>query len=186
MTAISPGSGPEPLASYPPEAYSEPLQATAAPKSTWWLWLALPAISGLLVGILWWLAAPGGAFYAKGTDYNIWLPRDLVLGGLGVLAGLVAVLLFLLKGRRAGGASKSALIALAVGSALGSLLAWRTGVFMGSLFQTPPQPLLSPSILFSLRAHSVLLLWPLTVALLTFVVTFLGQMGNGSRPKNEG
>lgn len=176
MTQILPGEIPDPVGHYPPSAYTPPLVSAQAPRNLWWVWLLFPAVSGLLVGILWWFLAPGGAFYGKGADYNLWLPRDMVLGALGVVAAVVSVCLLLARGRRTGGASRAALVALVVGSAVGSVLAWRTGVFMGSLFQTPPAQLPSPSVLFSLRAQVVLFLWPLTVAVVAFVVSFAGQL----------
>ena len=61
--------------------------------------LALSAVAGPAAGILWWLAAPGGAFYGGGTDINLWFPRDAVLALLLALAG-VCTALFSLRARR--------------------------------------------------------------------------------------
>ena len=66
------------------------------------------------------------------------------------------------------------MLALLVSGLAGSVLAWRIGVFAGDLFQTVPENLPSPSMIFSLRSPSVLLLWPLASAAVLFVVHFIG------------
>ena len=71
-----------------------------------WSLLLVPAASGIPAGILWWLLAPGGLnlvtrdpALASGTVPLVWLPRDLTLAGILVLAGcLLAV--FLADGKR--------------------------------------------------------------------------------------
>ncbi|WP_146238873.1 hypothetical protein [Arthrobacter livingstonensis] len=164
-------------ATYPPHAYSaRPRRAMATAQAAGWQrWFALSSGAGVVLGILWWLAAPGGAFYGEGKDYTIWVARDLVLAGLGVLAGLTAaVLLVRAAARHGGGAGATArLLAAAAGGLLGSVLAWRLGVFAGDLFQTPPDNLPNPSMVFSLRSASVLLLWPLVTTAVVFLYTFL-------------
>jgi hypothetical protein len=160
---------------YPPNAYAEavPEGLTRAPASSWGRWFILSAGFGIVVGIAWWLAAPGGAFYGKGTDYTIWFPRDLVLAGLGVLAGLASAILLVRATNRHGAGAMARLLAVIVGGLLGSVIAWRIGIFAGDLFQTPPTNMPNPSIVFSLRASTVLLLWPLVTAVTVFLYSFV-------------
>ena len=167
--------GVEAAVAYPPNAYAGRFRTATAPSAGWQRWFTLSAGAGVVLGILWWLAAPGGAFYGDGKDYAIWLARDLVLGGLCVLAGLTAaVLLVRAAARRGGGADATArLLAVVAGGLLGSVLAWRMGVFAGDLFRTPPDNMPNPSMVFSLRSPTVLLLWPLATAAAVFLFTFL-------------
>lgn len=147
---------------------------TTAPAPAGWLrWLGLSAAGGVAAGLTWWLAAPGGAFYGQGKDYTIWVARDLVLAGLMVLGGLTAAGLLIRSAARHGSGATVRLVAVLAGGLLGSVLAWRTGVFAGDLFQTPPDNMPSPSIVFSLRSPSVLLLWPLATSVAVFLYTFL-------------
>lgn len=177
--AVPQPAGVEAPAAYPPNAYAgRSRRATAtAPAAGWQRWFALSAGAGIVLGIAWWLAAPGGAFYGEGKDYAIWVVRDLVLGGLGVLAGLTAaVLLVRTAARHGSGAGEVArLLAVAAGGLLGSVLAWRMGVFAGDLFRTPPDNMPNPSIVFSLRSASVLLLWPLVTTAAVFLYTFVAH-----------
>ncbi|MGA7203846.1 MAG: hypothetical protein WBX27_04355, partial [Specibacter sp.] len=159
-------------------AYAEavPEGLTRAPASSWGRWFVLSAAAGIVVGIAWWLAAPGGAFYGVGTDYTIWFPRDLMLGGLGVLAGLVAAVLLVRTAGSQGAGAMARLLAVIAGGLLGSVIAWRIGIFAGDLFRTPPANMPNPSIVFSLRASSVLLLWPLVTAAAVFLYTFVAYV----------
>src|SRR6478752_9838566 len=71
-----------------------------------WKWFVAAAAGGVPAGLLWWLLAPGGLNFitrnpslASGTAPLVWLPRDLTLAGIMVLAGcLLAV--FLADGKR--------------------------------------------------------------------------------------
>jgi hypothetical protein len=137
----------------------------------WLRWFSFSALAGIGLGALWWLAAPGGAFYGDVQDYNTWLGRDLVLGALAVAGGLASGCLLVGAGRRRGTVSAAHFAAVVLGALLGSVLAWRTGVFAGDLFHVPPANMASPSMVFSLRVPSVLLLWPLACAAAVFVWT---------------
>ncbi|MDQ0275802.1 hypothetical protein QO003_000105 [Arthrobacter silviterrae] len=137
----------------------------------WLRWFALSALAGIGLGALWWLAAPGGAVYGDVRDYNTWLGRDLVLGVLAVAGGLASACLLVGAGRRRGAVSTAHFAAVILGALLGSVLAWRTGVFAGDLFHVPPANMASPSMVFSLRVPSILLLWPLACAATVFVWT---------------
>ena len=140
----------------------------------------------MAVGLAWWLAAPGGAFYGSGKDYTIWFTRDLVLAALGVLAGLVTALLLLRVASKADYDRHSTprFLAATVGSLLGSAIAWRVGVFAGNLFQTPPANMPNPSIVFSLRSASVMLVWPLVTAAVVFAYRLLAYLFRPAHANN--
>ncbi|MDJ0313235.1 hypothetical protein [Arthrobacter sp. H35-D1] len=142
----------------------------------WGRWLAVFGITGAAAGILWWLAAPTGAFYGDGKDYIEWFPRDAVLALLLTLAGVGAGLLALWTRRRRRRNGDGTVVpegvlvlVLAVGGLAGSVLAWRMGVFAGDLFGSPPSPMENPSMVFSLRSGPVLVLWPLASVLVLFL-----------------
>lgn len=157
------------------------LARTADTRAVWRRWLAFSAVAGVAAGILWWLLAPGGAFYGDGKDFEVWLPRDATLGLLMLVAGILSAVL-VLRGRRktarqgsapASGTETALMAALAVGGFAGSVIAWRIGVFAGDLFHTPPDNMANPSIVFSLRSASVLILWPLASIAVVFVSTLV-------------
>lgn len=162
-------------------------------RALWRSGLSFAVLTGMVVGVLWWLLAPGGAFYGKGTDATIWLPRDAVLGILLALAGAFSAMVTMRtssqsrppsrrssqRRRRALGsatkhaAAPMAIVILAVSGLVGSVVAWRMGVFAGDLFQTPPENMPNPSIVFSLRSGPLLLLWPLLATVVLFVWSLL-------------
>lgn len=128
------------------------------------------------MGAAWFVLAPGGAIYGDGTDFHTWFPRDGALAALMLVAGVLCAVLLLRQGRSAPltWSSAAPTMALLVGGLAGSVIAWRVGVFAGDLFQTVPENLANPSIVFSLRSGPVLLLWPLASAVVLFAVHFLG------------
>lgn len=79
-----------------------PAANTATTRSAAWrsrdvLWLVIPAVSGVLTGLLWWVLAPGGLNVLSGnpalanpSNPDSWLPRDLVLAGIMLVAGCAA------------------------------------------------------------------------------------------------
>ncbi|WP_457971846.1 hypothetical protein [Arthrobacter sp. D1-17] len=142
-----------------------------------WLWAAGIAGSGVPIGVLWWVLAPGGlnllsgnAAFASGTNSQVWLPRDLVLAGFFVVAGcLVAVLL---AGRKDAGSARMLLLSVAAG-AVAAVLAWQVGLLAGRWFGDPLDTSANASVAFSLRSYSVLLLWPAAVAGGFFAITLL-------------
>lgn len=141
------------------------------------LWAAGIAGSGILVGVLWWVLAPGGlnllsgnGVLASGTNTEVWLPRDLVLAGFFVVAGcLVAVLL---AGRKDAGSRRMLLLSVA-SSAVAAGLAWQTGLLAGRWLGGPQDTSANASVAFSLRSYSVLLLWPAAVAGGYFAISLL-------------
>ncbi|NYE93983.1 hypothetical protein FHU41_000204 [Psychromicrobium silvestre] len=157
------------------QIYASPTPAglTSAPPASLLRWFSSTAAAGILVGLLWWFSAPGGAFYGKGTDTTIWLPRDLTLGLLCILAGVLTGALLVRQRRLRGAWAK--LIAAVLGSGLGAVAAWLIGTFCGVLWGPSSSGNVSESIAFSLRTYSVLLLWPFAAALVFFVIT-LGSL----------
>lgn len=153
-----------------------------------WSLLLVPAAAGIPAGLLWWLLAPGGLnlitrdpSLASGTAPLVWLPRDLTLAGILVLAGcLLAV--FLADGKRPD--PQAALLAGLVGAAAGSLVAWGTGILAARLWGPAVDASANASIAFSLRAWPVLLLWPAATAVSVFVLELVG--GAGRKPHSGG
>ncbi|MGW2462188.1 AAA family ATPase [Streptomyces sp. NPDC004457] len=132
------------------------------------------ALGGVLLGLLWWWLAPhvplvgdevakSWVVYVKDSEGEQAVGVDGTFTLLGLAFGLVsAVVLFLL--RRRGGVPL--VVALGLGGLLGSLLAWRLGVWLGPESDvlaharavgkgvTFPAPL-------KLSAKGALLAWPL-------------------------
>lgn len=151
------------------------------------LWAAGIAAAGIPAGLLWWLLAPGGlnlvsgnAALASGTNTEVWLPRDLVLAGLSLVAGcLVAVLL---AGRKDGGSGRMLVLSVAASGAA-AVLAWQTGLLAGLWLGGPQDTSDSASVAFSLRSYAVLLLWPAAVAGGYFAISLLELL---HRPRDGG
>src|SRR5690348_740239 len=95
-------------------------------------WLLAPALAGPVLGVVWWLAAPGGRLYGDGSDYNEWIARDFFFAGLGALAA-VCVVVFVVRAHDRFSFAGRSLPAL-VGSGAGSLLMWLTGTLLGQAF----------------------------------------------------
>ncbi|KRE60332.1 hypothetical protein ASG92_21995 [Arthrobacter sp. Soil736] len=163
-------------------------QPDGAPESVRrsWPWVAGIIGAGIPAGLLWWLLAPGGmnllsgnAELASGTNSEGWLPRDLVLAGLFVFAGsLVAVLL---AGRKDGGTRRMLVLSVAAGGAA-AVLAWQIGVLAGLWLGQPQDTSANASVAFSLRSHTVLLLWPAAVAAGFFALRVISLLGKSKDP----
>ena len=144
------------------------------PRTELYRALRIAGVVGALAGVLWFLVAPGGALHGQGTDSNTWFARDAALGILLCAAGVgtaVQAMLARRKTLRAAPERHAGVFPVILGLAalLGSIVAWRIGVFAGDLFQRPPATLANPSIVFSLRSGAVLLLWPLPSLLVVFL-----------------
>lgn len=143
------------------------------------------ALGGALLGVLWWWLAPhvplvgdvaGNRWvvYVKDTEGEQAVGVDGTFTLLAVAFGAVAAGLAFLARRRGG---VPLVVALAVGGLLGSLLAWRLGVWLG-----PEQNVVAHArevgrgVTFSaplrLGAKGALLVWPLMTLLV-----HLGLMG---------
>lgn len=148
----------------------------ASGRAVTWRKAAVIAAAGVPVGLLWWLLAPSGLNLLSGNpelrsggNTEGWLPRDLVLAGLFLLAGCIS-------GAVASGSKHHAPsgrdVLLAVGAgALGALAAWGTGVLCGLWWATPEDTSANASIAFSLRSFAVLAIWPAAAALTVFLNT---------------
>lgn len=144
------------------------------------------ALSGALLGLLWWWLAPqvplvgdrigkNWVVYLKDTEGEQAVGVDGVFTLLGLAFGLAsAVVVFLL--RRRGGVP--AVVALGLGGLLGSVLAWRLGVWLG-----PESDVLAHAqavgkgVTFSaplkLSAKGALLAWPFAGLLVHLGLTAL-------------
>lgn len=146
-----------------------------------WSLLLVPAAAGIPAGLLWWILAPGGLnlvtrdpALSSGTVPLVWLPRDLTLAGILVLAGcLLAV--FLADGKRPD--PQAALLTGLAGALAGSAVAWGTGVLVARLWGPAVDASANASIAFSLRAWPVLLLWPAATAVSVFILELVGAGG---------
>ena len=161
--------------SEPDAAAGRPVRKAGVRAATWRK-AAVVAAAGVPVGVLWWLLAPSGLNLLSGDpelrsggNTEGWLPRDLVLAGLFLLAGCIS-------GAVASGSKHDAPsgrdVLLAVGAgAVGALAAWGAGVLCGLWWGTPEDTSASASVAFSLRSFAVLAIWPAAAALTIFLNT---------------
>lgn len=145
-----------------------------------WKGLIAMTAAGLPVGLLWWLLAPTGLNLitrdpALGTGSNpeAWLPRDLVLAALFLLAGCLSGVL--VAGNRPARLGTATVVLAVAAGAAGALLAWGTGVLAGGWWGAAEDTSASASIAFSLRAYALLLIWPAATALAIFFATVFGH-----------
>lgn len=155
---------------YPPPVYAGQAGQTTAPPSSLLWWAAAMAILGPVIGVLWWLAAPGGALYGDRTVADSWLGRDLVLGGLELAAGIVTG--WLLTNRVDLPGAWQRVCAAVAGALLGSILAVAVGQGIGALFPGEEEA----EFPFVLRSLGVALVWPAATALVVFVASLLGLL----------
>lgn len=158
-----------------------------APRPLAGRWLAAILLSGIPLGLLWWLLAPtglnllsGDPALASGTNPNGWLPRDLVLAGLFLLAGCLTGMLLCGKGTD-GPSTRNLVLAVAAG-ALGALIAWRVGILAGEWWGPAEDTSANASIAFSLRSYPVLVIWPAATALAVFVVNLRSLLRRAPTP----
>ncbi|MGO4436066.1 hypothetical protein AB4Y88_23155, partial [Paenarthrobacter sp. RAF9] len=144
-------------------------------------WVAFPAALGVVLGLLWWLLAPGGLNLLSGNpdlsnpaDPESWLPRDLVLAALVLLAGCAAGLA--LEGKLQGTDAPRRLAFALLGGAVGAVIAWLVGLLAGHLWSQAPDPALGAGYGFTLRSYAVLVLWPGALAFMTFVLALFGVL----------
>lgn len=153
------------------------LRRRVRPGAPWWRrCLDFAVATAVVVGGLWFLVAPGGALQGDRSDFNSWFARDAVLGMLLCAAGIATAVHGMLVRQGADRAapqwqenSWAFAAVLTLAAMLGAVLAWRTGVFAGDLFQSPPANMANPSMVFSLRSGAALLLWPLSSMLVVFI-----------------
>lgn len=154
---------------YPPPVYAGHARQTAAPPSSLLWWAAAMALLGPVLGVLWWLLAPGGALYGDRSAPETWLGRDLVLGGLELVAGIVVG--WLLTNRIDLPGAWQRVCTAVGGSLLGSVLAVAVGQVLGSFF-----PGGDGEFPFVLRSLGVALIWPGAAALVVFLASLLNLL----------
>lgn len=139
-----------------------------------WRKAAVIAAAGVPVGLLWWLLAPSGlnllsgnGDLRSGSNTDAWLPRDLVLAALFLLAGCIAGVLSAGSKNDEPSGGGVALAVLAGGA--GAVIAWGTGVLCGAWWGTAEDTSANASIAFSLRSYAVLAIWPAAGALSIFL-----------------
>lgn len=149
-------------------------------KAVPWKGLLGIALAGIPVGLLWWLLAPTGLnlltrdpALGAGSNPEAWLPRDLVLAGLALLAGCLSGVL--IAGNRPAQLANATVVLAAAAGGAAALLAWGTGVLAGAWWGAAADTSASASIAFSLRAYAVLLIWPAATALAIFFATVFGH-----------
>lgn len=151
-----------------------------------WAKAAAIAAAGIPVGLLWWLLAPSGLNLltgnpdlAAGTNTATWLPRDLVLAGLCLLAGCIAG--SFVSGSKHEQPAPGTVILVVLAGAAGALLAWGTGVLSARWWGAPADTSASASVAFSLRSYAVLAIWPGTIALAIFLNALFPGSGGKRR-----
>ncbi|WP_323961505.1 hypothetical protein GC088_06440 [Arthrobacter sp. JZ12] len=154
---------------YPPPVYTGPATTTTAPPSSLAWWAAAMTLLGPILGVVWWLAAPGGALYGDRSEAETWLLRDLVFAGLQLLAGVVVGWLLTNRLERPGAWER--VCAAVTGALLGSLLAVVVGQGLGALFSGG-----DTEFPFVLRSLGAAVIWPAATALVVFLASLLGLL----------
>jgi hypothetical protein len=162
-------------------APAEPAAGPLSKRSRDTLWLAAPAASGVVLGLVWWLLAPGGLNLVSGNpdlanpnNPDSWLPRDLVLGALMLVSGCATGLA--LDGKLQGPDATRRLTFALLGGAAGAAIAWLVGLLAAQLWGPAPDPALGAGYGFTLRSFAVLVLWPGATAFVTFVLALFGVL----------
>ncbi|MEV7606151.1 hypothetical protein AB0N65_11990 [Paenarthrobacter sp. NPDC089322] len=158
---------------------STPASPSPARRSRAVWWFAVPAVSGVMLGVLWWVLAPGGLNVISGNpelgdpaNPDTWLPRDLVLAALMLVSGCATGLL--LDGKLQGEGAGIRLASAVAGGGVGAVIAWVVGLQAAQFWGAASDPAYG----FSLRSYAVLFLWPGAIAFLTFVLALFGVLSH--------
>ncbi len=151
-----------------------------------WRRAAVIAAAGVPVGLIWWLLAPSGfnlltrdPGLASGTNISGWLPRDLILAGLFLLAGSISGA-FVSGSKDELPGPGTIVLAVAAGS-LGAVLAWGTGVLAGQRWGEAVGAESNASVAFSLRSYAIIAMWPAAIALSVFLETVFRTPGRARK-----
>lgn len=153
---------------YPPPVYAVPEDRTTVPPAGVLWWAGITLLTGVAVGVAWWLGAPSGFLYGDGLQPETWLLRDLTLAALGLIAGLVIG--GIVAARMDAPGLVPRVVTVVAGSALGSLAAVLVGEGLALLFGPHGSDDL-PGSVFLLHSPGAAAVWPATVALVIFVVS---------------
>lgn len=127
--------------------------------------VVLPALTvaamAVPVAVGWWLLAPGGLDAVHPQAPEVDAAQDGVLAVLMLAAGALSAVPALARAAR----PVARLLGVLAGAGVGAGTAWALGVGLDSLSGPPDGAVLD------LRAYGVLLLWPLTTAVLVFSAT---------------
>lgn len=155
------------------EDLTQPRQA-AHRAYTPWRRAAVIVAAGIPVGLIWWLLAPSGfnlltrdPNLASGTNISGWLPRDLVLAGLFLLAGSISG--SFVSGSKDELPAPGTIVLMVLAGSAGAVLAWGTGVLAGQRWGEPVGAESNASVAFSLRSYAIIALWPAAIALSVFL-----------------
>jgi hypothetical protein len=128
-------------------------------------WAGSTAALGVVLGVFWWLGAPGGILHGDGLNPGTWLLRDLTLAGLGLVAGVAVGTVLARRSQRPGALPR--LAAAVLGSVLGSLLSVLVGTALGA-WAGPRGSAEVPGSDFGLHSWGSAAVWPAAVALIVF------------------
>jgi hypothetical protein len=159
---------------YPPPVYAGPATQPPVPPSSLIWWAAAMTLLGPVLGVAWWLAAPGGGLYGDRATAETWLVRDLVLGGLELAAGIVVG--WLLTNRLDLPGAWQRVGTAVAGSMVGSVLAVAVGHGLGALVSGGDS-----EFPFVLRSLGVAMIWPAAAALVVFLASLLGLLLDGQK-----
>ncbi|MSO27697.1 MAG: hypothetical protein EXQ60_06510 [Candidatus Nanopelagicales bacterium] len=147
------------------------------------------AVSGLALGVIWWRLAPrvplvvrSGGAYPANYQPDGYLAADVSFGALALFAGL-AVTIGLLVMRREH--PLSVLVASLLAGGVGSVLMWFVGTRLGSVdidglvATTMDEGVIEAPLKISMPA--LLLVWPITAALMIFAVSFADWWGEAKK-----
>lgn len=155
---------------YPPSVYAVADNRRIVPPASLLWWAGATVLLGAVLGVIWWLVAPGGALYGDEQLPETWLFRDLTLAVLEIAVG-AAIGTVLVAKLELPDAVRRVAVGLG-GSVMGSLLAAVTGNALGR-FLGPHGTAELPGAEFMLRSWGVVALWPAVAASIVFMATVL-------------
>ncbi|MGF1645430.1 MAG: hypothetical protein ACFCVF_00675 [Kineosporiaceae bacterium] len=154
-------------------------------------WCAAAALAaGPVVGVLWWVLAPGGRSVVTGALPTLQAPgsQDAWFATLAAAAGLVVAIVWV-GGRPAVPDATSArcLMAALAGSLAGAAAAWAVGLALDAVIRSTPPSGASPTVTeLGLASPAAILVWPFVVALVVAADTARDLLASGFRRGRPG